>query len=122
LKASVVPDVVIVDNKTKRMPIPDHVVKSLDHDSYKTVEVKNPPATLTKELMDMIRESLQGSERIKIVVDGEEDLATLPAILYAPLGSVVIYGQPNEGSVLVKVTAEKKKHIEELMKQMILED
>lgn len=122
LKASVVPDVVIVDNKTKRMPIPDHVVKSLDHDSYKTVEVKNPPATLTKELMDMIRESLQESDRIKIVVDGEEDLATLPAILYAPLGSVVIYGQPNEGSVLVKVTTEKKKHIEELMKQMIVED
>jgi uncharacterized protein (UPF0218 family) len=122
LKASIVPDVVIVDNKTKRMPIPDHVVKSLDHDSYKTVEVKNPPATLTKELMDMIRESLQESERIKIVVDGEEDLATLPAILYAPLGSVVVYGQPNEGSVMVKVTTEKKKHIEELMKQMIVED
>jgi uncharacterized protein (UPF0218 family) len=117
-----VPDVVIVDNKTKRMPIPDHVVKSLDHDSYKTVEVKNPPATLTKELMDMIRESLQEADRIKIVVDGEEDLATLPAILYAPLGSVVVYGQPNEGSVMVKVTTEKKKHIEELMKQMIVED
>lgn len=122
LKASIVPDVVIVDNKTKRMPIPDHVVKSLDHDSYKTVEVKNPPATLTKELMDMIRESLQEADRIKIVVDGEEDLATLPAILYAPLGSVVVYGQPNEGSVMVKVTSEKKKHIEELMKQMIVED
>lgn len=122
LKASIVPDVVIVDNKTKRMPIPDHVVKSLDHDSYKTVEVKNPPATLTKELMDMIRESLQEADRIKIVVDGEEDLATLPAILYAPLGSVVVYGQPNEGSVMVKVTTEKKKHIEELMKQMIVED
>jgi hypothetical protein len=122
LKASVVPDVVIVDNKTKRMPIPDHVVKSLDHDSYKTVEVKNPPATLTKELMDMIRESLQEADRIKIVVDGEEDLATLPAILYAPLGSVVVYGQPNEGSVMVKVTTDKKKHIEELMKQMIVED
>jgi len=122
LKASIVPDVVIVDNKTKRMPIPDHVVKSLDHDSYKTVEVKNPPATLTKELMDMIRESLQEADRIKIVVDGEEDLATLPAILYAPLGSVVVYGQPNEGSVMVKVTTDKKKHIEELMKQMIVED
>jgi len=122
LKASIVPDVVIVDNKTKRMPIPDHVVRSLDHDSYKTVEVKNPPATLTKELMDMIRESLQEADRIKIVVDGEEDLATLPAILYAPLGSVVVYGQPNEGSVMVKVTSEKKKHIEELMKQMIVED
>jgi len=122
LKASIVPDLAIVDNKTKRMPIPDHVVQSLDHDSYRTVEVKNPAATLTKDLMDLIRDSLKGEVRVKIIVDGEEDLATLPAILYAPLGSVVVYGQPNEGSVLVKVTAEKKKHVEELMNRMIVED
>ncbi len=56
------------------------------------------------------------------MVDGEEDLATLPAILYAPLGSAVVYGQPNEGSVLVMVTPEKKKQIENLMKQMIMEE
>ena len=42
---------------------------------------------------------------MKIVVEGEEDLATLPAILYAPPGSVVVYGQPDEGSVLVKVNS-----------------
>jgi len=66
--------------------------------------------------------SLAGDERIKIVVDGEEDLATLPAILYAPLGSAVVYGQPNEGSVLVEVTPEKKKHVMDLMNKMILEE
>ena len=59
---------------------------------------------------------------MKIVVDGEEDLATLPAILYAPLGSVVIYGQPNEGSVLVNVTSEMKLKIDKFMKQMIVEE
>ena len=59
---------------------------------------------------------------MKIIVDGEEDLATLPAILYAPLGSAVVYGQPNEGSVLVDVTPEKKLHIEEFMKKMIVEE
>jgi uncharacterized protein (UPF0218 family) len=122
LEASIVPDLAIVDNKTKRMPAPDHVRRSLEHDSYRTIEVKNPPATLTQDLIDVIRESLNGDERIKIVVDGEEDLATLPAILYAPLGSAVVYGQPNEGSVLVIVTPEKKKHIENLMKQMIMEE
>jgi uncharacterized protein (UPF0218 family) len=122
LEASIVPDLAIVDNKTKRMPAPDHVRRSLEHDSYRTIEVKNPPATLTKDLIDVIRESLSSDERIKIVVDGEEDLATLPAILYAPLGSAVVYGQPNEGSVLVIVTPEKKKHIENLMKQMIMEN
>jgi uncharacterized protein (UPF0218 family) len=122
LEASIVPDLAIVDNKTKRMPIPDHVLKSLEHDSYKTVEVKNPPATLTQDLIGLIRESLKSDERIKLVVDGEEDLATLPAILYAPLGSAVVYGQPNEGSVLVVVTKEKKKQIEDLMKKMIMEE
>ncbi len=122
LEASIAPDLAIVDNKTKRMPVPEHVQKSLEHDLYRTIEVKNPPATLTEDLMDLIRESLSRDGRTKIVVDGEEDLATLPAILYAPLGSAVVYGQPNEGSVLVIVTEEKKKHIENLMKQMITEE
>lgn len=122
LKAAIVPDLAVVDNKTKRMPVPDHVVESLDHDSYKTVEVKNPAATLSGELIDQIKAALNGFERVKIIVEGEEDLATLPAILYAPAGSAVVYGQPNEGSVLVKVTADKKKQIEDLMKRMIVEE
>jgi uncharacterized protein (UPF0218 family) len=122
LKASIVPDLAVVDNKTKRMPVPDHIVQNLDHDSYKTIEVKNPAATLTKELIDVIRDSLNSDERVKIIVDGEEDLATLPAILYAPLGSAVVYGQPNEGSVLVDVTPEMKLRIDEFMKQMIVEE
>lgn len=121
-KASILPDLIIVDNKTKREPVPEHISQSLEHDSYKTFEVKNPAATLTRELMDRIKESLSSKERVKIVVEGEEDLATLPSILYAPLGSVVIYGQPNVGSVMVKVTVEKKKQIDDLMKQMLVED
>jgi len=122
LKAGIVPDLLIVDNKTKRMPVSDKVIEKLDHKNYKTVQVQNPAATLSTDLLDLIRDSLQGQEKIKIIVEGEEDLATLPAILYAPLGSAVVYGQPNEGSVLVDVTAEKKLHIEELIKRMIVEE
>ncbi len=122
LKAGLVPDLLIVDNKTKRLPVSDLVLDKLDHKSYKTVPVQNPAATLSSDLLDRIRESMQGQEKIKIIVEGEEDLATLPAILYSPLGSAVVYGQPNEGSVLVDVTAEKKLHIEELMKRMIVEE
>jgi Uncharacterized protein conserved in archaea len=122
LKSSIVPDLAVVDNKTKRAQLPDHILQSLEHNSYKRVEVKNPPATLTEELIDQIKDSLAGKERVKIVVEGEEDLATLPAILYAPPGSVVIYGQPDEGSVLVKATPEMKMYIDELMKKMIVEE
>ena len=122
LKAGISPDLMIVDNKTKRMQVSDRVMDKLDHKGYKTVPVQNPAATLSSDLMDLIQESMQGQEKIKIIVEGEEDLATLPAILYSPLGSAVVYGQPNEGSVLVDVTAEKKLHIKELMKSMIVEE
>lgn len=122
LKASIVPDLLVVDNKTKRTAVSDHVIEMLEHESYRTVRVKNPAATISKDLIDLIQQSLHGTEHVKIIVEGEEDLATLPAILYAPLGSVVVYGQPNEGSVLVDVTAERKLHIENFMKQMIVEE
>jgi hypothetical protein len=122
LKASIVPDLLVVDNKTKRMPVSDDVIDMLDHESYKTIKVQNPAATLSKELIDLISESLHGTTHVKIVVEGEEDLATLPAILYAPMRSVVVYGQPNEGSVLVDVTPERKLHVEEFMKRMIVEE
>lgn len=122
LESGMLPDLIIVDHKTKRMQTPEHVKQSLMQDRYKTVEVVNPPATLTSDLLDAIDKTLRGNERIKIVVDGEEDLATLPVILYAPLGSVVIYGQPNEGSVIVNVTPEKKEQIKNLMDKMIVEE
>ncbi|MCJ7444354.1 MAG: GTP-dependent dephospho-CoA kinase family protein [Methanotrichaceae archaeon] len=122
LEASMMPDIAIVDNKTKRLPAPDHVLNRLQIDSYKTIKVRNPPATLTKELMDLIKDSMNREERLKLVVEGEEDLATLPAILYAPLGAVVIYGQPEEGSVLVRVTNEKKEQIKNIMDNMIVEE
>jgi len=35
---------------------------------------------------------------------------------------VVVYGQPNEGSVLVHVTPERKRHIEEFIKKMSAEE
>ncbi|MGA9098788.1 MAG: GTP-dependent dephospho-CoA kinase family protein [Methanotrichaceae archaeon] len=122
LESGVQPNLIIVDHKTKRMQTPEHIKQSLMQDGYKTVEVVNPPATLTCDLLDVIKDSLRSNERIKIVVDGEEDLATLPVILYAPLGSVVIYGQPNEGSVIVNVTPEKKEQIKNLMNKMIVEE
>jgi len=117
------PDICIVDNMTKRMPVADHVQQGIsDLDDYEKIEVYNPPATLTQELVEAVRYLLAGDGRGKIVVDGEEDLATLPAILYAPLGSTVVYGQPNEGSVAVVVTPERKEYVKSIMDRMIVED
>ncbi|MGA8855944.1 MAG: DUF359 domain-containing protein [Candidatus Bathyarchaeia archaeon] len=53
-----------------------------------------------------------------VVVDGEEDLLTLPAILSSPDKSLVVYGQPSVGIVLVRVTPEKKKDVTKLVEEM----
>jgi uncharacterized protein (UPF0218 family) len=52
------------------------------------------------------------------VVDGEEDLLTLPAILYAPDGAFVVYGQPYVGVVVAEATKTMKEQVKEFLKEM----
>ncbi|MBM3212057.1 DUF359 domain-containing protein, partial [Candidatus Poribacteria bacterium] len=50
-----------------------------------------------------------------VKVIGEEDLAGVPAILLSPLGTVVLYGQPQQGIVVVEVSEEKKRQLLQLL-------
>ena len=52
---------------------------------------------------------------MKDVVDGEEDLAVIPLVLLSPLGTKVIYGQPNKGAVLVNVDTKTKDSLSNLL-------
>jgi uncharacterized protein (UPF0218 family) len=103
----------IVDNKVMRRS-----VKSIALTMDKTITVKNPQGTITEEAHKAIREAMKCDYHVKIVVEGEEDLLTLIAVLYAPENSFVVYGQPYEGIVAIKVTPEKKTEIAEILKTM----
>ncbi len=119
LKAGIVPDMCIVDNLTMRLPVDYEVRKGTAHESFKDVRVENPPGVITRELIDAIKANMGSTKPVRIFVDGEEDLAVIPACEYAPAGSVVLYGQPNEGVVAVTVTEDKKRETLSLMEQMI---
>jgi uncharacterized protein (UPF0218 family) len=108
------PRLAIVDNVCMRRTVEEPAKLKMD----KTVHVKNPQATITAEAIHAIQDALKGNASMKIVVDGEEDLLTLVAVLYAPENSFVVYGQPYEGIVVVKVTPEKKAEIARLLKEM----
>jgi hypothetical protein len=84
----------------------------------KAIYVKNPPGTITEEALKAIQEALKSNSRVKMVVDGEEDLLALIAVLYAPENSFVVYGQPYEGVVVVKATRNKKAEVAEILKAM----
>lgn len=122
LKANVVPDMCLIDDMTMRLPVDETVKQGTAHRSFKEVTVKNPPGVVTRELIDAIKDNMSANIPVKIFVEGEEDLAVIPACIYAPVGSVVIYGQPHEGVVVVKVTEEKKRETLSLISQMIEEE
>ncbi len=107
------PQLTIIDTKFLRnRNMPEKI------SAEKTVYVNNPQGTITKEAISAIKEAIEKNEHTHIVVNGEEDLLTLIAVLYAPEKSFVVYGQPYSGLVVVKVTPEKKAQAKEFLKAM----
>lgn len=111
----VVPDVVIIDRKTRRKRVKWDIKFP-----GKTFKVKNRPSTISGALMRAVKKSFD--KKTMIDVTGEEDLAVLPVIKYCPLNSVVIYGLWFKGVVAVKAGKKMKYNVNKLLKRMDHED
>jgi Uncharacterized protein conserved in archaea len=110
------PDVAVIDGRTEREPVDPAVEATLADLEGRRLSVANPPATLSESLLRTLRDAVTATELpLTISVDGEEDLAALPAILAAPASASVVYGQPNEGMVHVPVTAAVRTTARELL-------
>jgi uncharacterized protein (UPF0218 family) len=107
------PQLAVIDNKCMRKSIKPKVFAA-----ETVVQVMNPPGTITEGAIGAIRAALESDRRVQIIVDGEEDLLTLIAVLYAPEKSLVVYGQQYEGIVVVRVTPEKKAEAVGILKAM----
>jgi len=118
LEAGRVPDLALVDERTKRATVDDEVSDAVTDDRFdRVVTVSNPPATLTAALLEAIVTGL-GDGTTLVRVDGEEDLAALPAIAAARDGASVLYGQPDEGVVHVTVDDEVRERVSALLEAM----
>lgn len=113
VKNNIFPQLSIIDNRVMRKSI-----KPIALVADETAMVENPPGTITEDALTAIQKALKSKRRVKIVVDGEEDLLTLIAVLYAPENAFIVYGQPHEGVVIVKATREKKTEVAEILKAM----
>lgn len=98
------PDVALIDGRTEREAVEAEIRRALTGIGETRIAVENPPGELSRDLLVALREAIDHSDRTVIEVDGEEDLAALPAIAAAPLGSSVVYGQPGAGMVHVPIT------------------
>jgi len=121
LKNNIMPVFCIVDYKTKRKSCNNEIIKLIKSYGQKKIIVKNPSGCISDDLWNSIRDSYRniGEKTIRIEVEGEEDLATLPAIILAPNRDVtIIYGLPDKGVVIVKAIEDNiikaKKIIDEM--------
>jgi Uncharacterized protein conserved in archaea len=117
-EAGRVPDVALVDGKTEREAVRSEIDEALAAGTERRIAVKNPAATLTPALLEALADALADPDPVTIEVDGEEDLAALPAIVAAPDGASVVYGQPGEGMVQVEVTPETRRDARELFDRL----
>jgi Uncharacterized protein conserved in archaea len=119
LGVGVQPAVALVDDRTERTAVADRVAKRVSEAEFDhEVAVTNPAATLTADLLSALREGIDRAGTTLVTVDGEEDLATLPAVVAAPTGGSVVYGQPGEGMVLVPVDEETQTRMRGLLARM----
>jgi uncharacterized protein (UPF0218 family) len=106
IETGIEPDVMIIDHKEERKDAVDFT-----HGKARVFRTINEPATLSLLAWQAVAEAIEKGNSL-VLVEGEEDLLTLVAILVAPVGSIVAYGQPGKGIVLVRISPEKKDEIQ----------
>ena len=114
IEFELIPSLQIIDSQEKR------VKREPPKLAEKTTEIKidNPAAEITPQSIDTIKEAFSMNPPVRIRVNGEEDLLVLPVCIYAPDNAIVMYGQPNEGLVIVKVTPEIRNKTQTLLDSM----
>ena len=114
IEFGIIPSLQIIDGQEKR--IKRDIPKSFDISTILTCE--NPAAEITDQSIETIKKAFASQTPVRITVNGEEDLLVLPVCIYAPENSVVMYGQPNEGLVIVKINPEIRNKTQTLLDLM----
>ena len=109
-----IPSLQIIDNQEKRVKREP----TKNDKAYTELVCDNPAAEITPQSIDVIKKAFVSKTPVRIIVSGEEDLLVIPVCVYAPENSIVMYGQPNEGLVIVKITPEIRNKTQRLLDLM----
>ena len=105
-----IPSLQIIDGLEKREK---RELPKLENATELTVD--NPAAEITAQSVTMIKKAFTLQSPVRLFVNGEEDLLVLPVCIHAPENAVVLYGQPNQGLVIVGITPEIRNKVQTLL-------
>jgi len=114
LQLGIKPQIQIIDGLEKR----NQCIVPADDTINTNLSCKNPPGEITEESIQVIQKAFSCKSPVRITVDGEEDLLVIPVCIHAPENSIVMYGQPNEGLVIVTITPEIRAKVQKILDAM----
>jgi len=114
LQLGLKPQIQIIDGLEKR----NQCIVPIDDTINTKLSCRNPPGEITEESIQIIKKAFSSEPPVRIVVDGEEDLLVIPVCIFAPENSVVMYGQPNEGLVIVRITPKIRAKVQKILDSM----
>ena len=101
IDAGILPDILIFDFKIRRVEIPIEMKKKLAPHAASAFVVLSGAGRISEEL-EIAVERVLGEGKGAVLVVGEDDLSSLLVMAKASRGTL-IYGQPDEGAVLVRL-------------------
>ncbi|MDP9197028.1 MAG: GTP-dependent dephospho-CoA kinase family protein [Thermoproteota archaeon] len=123
LSFGIIPDISVIDGyerrKKKANSFIETTIRSLS--SQKNIVLfscVNPAGGISVESMSIIKISLESTKPVIMQIIGEEDLLALPFFFLARNDSIICYGQPLEGMVVVRVTDAVRKKAKKLIEMI----
>ncbi|MCP8311221.1 MAG: GTP-dependent dephospho-CoA kinase family protein [Candidatus Methylarchaceae archaeon HK02M1] len=115
ISLGVVPSVQIVDGREMR------IERDLPISKIETqLKASNPAGQISRESLMALSTAIKARKPVRIIIDGEEDLLTLPTIALFPNCTSVLYGQPGRGAVIIKVDQRSREMAISFLDKMVI--
>ncbi|MEM2338798.1 MAG: DUF359 domain-containing protein [Nitrososphaerales archaeon] len=116
IQFGVIPSIQVIDGKEMRCERPKPSIAHVTE-----IYTENPAGFISEDALKAIIKALKMEKPVRIIVNGEEDLLTLPIIALYPLKTLVLYGQPKVGIVLIHINQQDKYNAFKILKEMGIE-
>jgi len=111
LRLNFCPDIIVIDGKSVRRSVEglrrEIIAMS---EGYVEITARNPPGYITEDLVEKVHMAVKSArvgKKVRVFVDGEEDLAVMPLTVMLPKSSLIVYGQPGRGVVALDVDSKR---------------